>query len=279
MISTEVAISKLRRDLTVGAMMKWIMIAGFALALVIGPFVGARSELLIGMALLGAGWMAWGFRSFRDTHRATQFPSLIATGQFDVAEDQIERLVRTFSPFKNVKLLGVHHLAMLRHAQSRWQDTAALCRALLRQRLGSMSGLNKTSRLILADALLEMNDLPGAYEAIERLYDQRLSLSEAMNLMAIQLDYESRIGAWDSMMQNLAYKVQLAEVMNTASSARTQALLALAAKKTGRKDWHEWLRRRVELLTDVQKLATQRPLLWEVWEAEKRSQEPEARSQ
>ena len=141
-----------------------------------------------------------------------------------------------------------------------------LCRALLRQRLGSLSGLNKTSRLILADALLEMNDLPGAQEAIARLYDQRLTLGEAMNLLAIQLDYESRVGAWDSMMRDIGRKVQLAEVMNTASSARTQALLALAARKTGRKDWHEWLKRRVELLTDVQKLATQRPVLWEVWE-------------
>jgi hypothetical protein len=266
MISAELAISRLRRDLTVGATIKVLMLIGVAIALIIGPFVGARGELLFVMALIGAAWMMWGFRSFRETHRATQFPSLIAAGQFDVAEDQIERLLRTFSPFKNVKLLGVHHLAMLRHAQSRWQDTAMLCRALLRQRLGSLSGLNKTSRLILADALLEMNDASGAYETIQRLYDQHLSLSEAMNLMAIQLDYESRVGAWDSMMHNIAGKVQLAELMSPASGARTQALLALAARKTGRDDWHQWLRRRVELLTDVQKLATQRPLLWEVWE-------------
>lgn len=266
MISAELAISRLRRDLTVGAMIKWIMLVSLTVGLVLGPFIGARGELLFVMALIGAGWLAWGFRSFRETHRATQMPSLIATGQFDVAEDQIEQLLRTFSPFKNAKLLGVHHLAMLRHAQSRWQDTAMLCKALLRQRLGSLSGLNKSSRLILADALLEMNDLPGASEAITRLYDQHLSLSEAMNLMAIQLDYESRIGAWESMMQNIAAKVQLAEVMNTTSAARTQALLALAAKKTGHVDWHKWLRRRVELLTDIQKLATQRPLLWEVWE-------------
>jgi hypothetical protein len=266
MISAEVAISRLRRDLTVGALLKILLVTGLAIALIVGPFVGARSELLFVMGLLGAGWLMWGFRSFRETHRATQFPSLIATGQLDVAEDQIERIVRTFSPFKNVKLLGVHHLAMLRHAQSRWQDTAMLCRALLRQRLGSLSGLNKTSRLILADALLEMNDLAGAYETIQRLYDQHLSLSEAMNLLAIQLDYESRVGAWDAMMHNIAQKVQFAELMNPPTAVRTQALLALAARKTGRDDWHQWLKRRVELLTDVQKLAAQRPLLWEVWE-------------
>jgi hypothetical protein len=268
MISAELAISKLRRDLTVGALIKTTMLVGVGIALVLGPVFGARSELLLLMVGIGAIWMTWAFRSFRETHRTAQFPSLIATGQFDVAEDQIERLLRTFSPFKNVKLLGVHHLAMLRHAQNRWQDTAVLCRALLRQRLGSLSALNKSSRLILADALLEMNDLAGAHEAIMRLYDQRLTLGEAMNLLAIQLDYESRIGAWDHMMRNVATKAQLAELMSTPVSAKAQALLALAAKKTGRIDWHHWLRSRVELLIDVQKLATQRPLLWEVWEKE-----------
>jgi hypothetical protein len=275
MISAEHAISKLRRDLTVGAFIKGVMISVMIGALIVGPLVGARTDVLLVMAVLGITWMAWGFRSFRETTRTAQFPSLIATGQFDVAEDQIERMLRAFSPFKNVKLLGVHHLAMLRHAQRRWQDTAMLCRALLRQRLGSLSGLNKTSRLILADALLEMNDVAGAYEAITRLYDQHLTLGEAMNLLSIQLDYESRIGAWDAMMRHLPAKVQLAEVMIPPSSARTQALLALAAKKTGRMDWSDWLRKRVELIADPKQLCAQRPLLWEVWQ---RSQEPEAPS-
>jgi hypothetical protein len=50
------------------------------------------------------------------------------------------------------------------------------------------------------------------------------------------------------------------------NGARVQAMLALAAKRTGRTDWANWLRRRVELLVDVRELATQRPLLWELWE-------------
>jgi hypothetical protein len=51
-------------------------------------------------------------------------------------------------------------------------------------------------------------------------------------------------------------------------SARTQALLALAAKKIGRDDWASWLTRRAELLADVQELCTRRPMLWELWAAE-----------
>jgi hypothetical protein len=41
--------------------------------------------------------------------------------------------------------------------------------------------------------------------------------------------------------------------------------MALAAKKIGRMDWFDWLRRRVELLIDVQHLCADRPMLKELW--------------
>src|SRR5690606_11492084 len=121
---------------------------------------------------------------------------------------------------------------------------ATLCRALLRQRLGAMSSINRQSRLILADALLEIGDLRGAHDAITGLYKQRLSLSEAMTLLQIELDYQARIGAWEAMAANIAAKVQMAELLPAPAAARTQAMLALAAQKTGSTDWAEFLRRR-----------------------------------
>ena len=110
-----------------------------------------------------------------------------------------------------------------------------------------------------------MNDTAGAYEAIARLYDYRLSLAEALRLLWVEQDYLWRIAAWDRMTANLVTKVQLAELMPTNQSARTQALMSLAAKKLGRLDWSDWLRRRVELLADVQFLIGQRPVLRELW--------------
>jgi hypothetical protein len=136
----------------------------------------------------------------------------------------------------------------------------------LGQRLGALQSINKPSRLILADALLELGDNGGAYQAIAGLYNQRLSLGEAMNLLLVQLHYEARIGAWDQMFGGgLVQKVELAELMPAGNAARAQAFLALAAQKRGRQDWAQWLRRRVELLTDVQQLCAERPMLWEVW--------------
>jgi hypothetical protein len=110
-----------------------------------------------------------------------------------------------------------------------------------------------------------MKDFRGAYEALNGLYRQRLRLAEVLNLLAIQLDYSAGIGAWQSMMEGVMGKVQLAELMPTASSARTQAFLALAAKKVGRADFAQWLGARVELLADVQRLTIERPMLGELW--------------
>jgi hypothetical protein len=265
MISAEHAITRFRRDVTLGAMLRFTLLGGALLCILIGPFTSAAFHATIALFVIGAVWLVLSFRSARGSQETAMFPSLIAAGQYDVAEQRIERSLTTFSLFKSVKVLSLHHLAMLRHAQNRYQESAMLCRALLGQRLGPLDHLTKTSRLILADDLLELSDTSGAYEAIARLYNYRLSLGEALRLLWVEQDYLWRIGAWDRMMAGITTKVQLAELMPTNQSARTQALLALAAKKLGQNDWSEWLRRRVELLADVQNLIGQRPILRELW--------------
>jgi hypothetical protein len=264
-ISAETAIRSLRRDLTVASLLKGLLAGAALFCLVAGPVVGSRFPLTLTVAGIGAIWLILSYRSARGSSLAADSPSLIASGQFDEAEHRIEQVLRTFSIFRTVKLLSVHHLAVLRHAQRRWRESALLSQAILRQRLGSLQGLSRSSRLMLADSLMELGDMRGAYDALVGLYNQRLTLAEAMNLLAVQLDYEARVGAWPSMMQNLPAKVQLAELMPSPVAARTQALLALAAKRTGRDDWSNWLRRRAELLADVNALVTERPLLREVW--------------
>jgi hypothetical protein len=265
-ISAEYAISRVRRDLTLGALLRFALLGSALLCVLVGPFTPAALHSTAALFVIGAVWLVLSFRSAQGSRESAIFPSLIAAGQYDAAERQLQKSLATFSLFKSVKVISLHHLAMLRHAQNRYQESAMLCRALLGQRLGPLDHLSKTSRLILADDLLELNDLSGAYQAIARLYHYRLSLGEALRLLWVEQDYLSRIGAWDAMMANIPTKVELAELMPTTQSARTQALLALAAKKVGRKDWSDWLRRRVELLLgDVKGLISQRPMLAELW--------------
>jgi hypothetical protein len=264
-ISAESAIRTLRRDLTLSSLLKSLLLGAALTCMVIGPMVGSGFPLTLIVVAIGSVWLVLSYRSAKGSSLAADSPSLIARGEFDEAELRIEQVLRSFSLFRTVKLLSVHHLAVLRHAQRRWRDSAMLSQALLRQRLGSLQGVSRSSRLMLADSLMELGDLRGAYDALAGLYNERLTLAEAMNLMVVQLDYESRIGAWSAMMQNLPAKVQLAELMPTPAAARTQAMLALAATKLARHDWANWLRRRAELLVDVNALVAERPVLKEVW--------------
>lgn len=265
MISAESAIRSLRRDLALSSLLKGLLLGAALACLLVGPFVGSGFPLTLTITAIGVVWLVLSYRSAKGSSIAADSPSLIARAEFDEAELRIEQVLRSFSLFRTVKLLSVHHLAVLRHAQRRWGDSALLSQALLRQRLGPLQGVSRSSRLMLADSLLELGDLRGAYEALAELYQQRLTLAEAMNLLVVQLDYESRVGAWAAMVQNLSAKVQLAELMPAPAAARTQAMLALAAMKMARPDWATWLRRRAELLADVNTLLAERAVLKELW--------------
>lgn len=266
MMTAQSAIARARRDLTVSTMLKIVLLGSAVVGLFLLPIIGLGSDggMLVMFVVIGI-WMVLSIRSMKGSRIAADSPSLIAAGQFDEAERRIEAALRAFSLFRTVKLLSLHHLALLRHAQRRYHDAATICRALLGERLGPMSGINKQSRLILADALLEVGDLGGAYEAILGLYQHRLTLAEALNLLQIELDYQSRIGAWEQMFSNFASKVQLAELLPAPATARAQALLALAAHKTGHEQWARFLRRRVKLLADVNELIRMRPILQALW--------------
>jgi hypothetical protein len=265
MISTRMAIERFRRDLLLGTVVRVMLMVAAALVLVGGSIVptGLGGGILLGG--LVALWMLLGYRSQRGAQLTANSPILIATGQFEEAEKQIALALGTFSLFKSPKLLSLHHLAVLRHAQGRFAESAELCHTLLGQKLGGLSGIAKPSRLILTDALLELSDVRGAYAAMGDLYLQRLNLPEAVNLMLLQLDYSSRIGAWKEMMQNVQSKAELSELLPGELSVRAQAMLALAAKKTGQEDWAQWLKRRVELMGDVAKVVRERPVVGEVW--------------
>jgi hypothetical protein len=266
MLAAEYAISRCRRDLTLSAMLRFILAMTALACLLVGPFSSLGT--ISGMVLTAVGviWITLSFRSAKTSQLAQASSSLIATGQWERAEQQIEQALRAFSLFRNNKLLSLHNLAVLRHAQNRYPETAVLCRALLGQRLGSLKNLSKSSRLILADALLEMGDLRGAYGAFFPLHEERLTLGEAVQLLVTEMDYSSRVAAWPQMLEAVMTKVQLAELMPTHSAAIVQAMLALAAMKVGRADLSDWLRRRAELLVDREELVRQKPALKELWD-------------
>ena len=267
MLAANDAIARFHRDLTLGTLLRGLLGAAAGAALLLNLVPGLSVQATLVLMLIAIVTLFLSYRSAAGTRLAAESPSLIASGQFVEAEQQIEAALWSFSLFRASKVLSLHHLAVLRHAQRKWGESAPLCRALITHRLGMLSGLARSSRLILADALLELGDLPGAYQAILWLYTQRLALPEALTLLRVQMDYESRVAAWSEMAspRSMESRMQLCELMPAAASARTQALLALAASKTGQPALADRLRRRAELLSDVATLVAERPILSELW--------------
>jgi hypothetical protein len=205
------------------------------------------------------------YRSVQGTRIAADSPSLIAAGDFDRAETHIDSALRSFSIFRTAKILSLHHLAVLRHAQHRWRESALLSQAVLSQKLQSLQPMARASLLMLCDSMLQLGDLQGAFGAMNRLYRYRLGLNEALTLQLLQLDYAWRIGAWEPMLQGIGSKVQMCELMPPINAARSQAMLALAAYKSNRIDLARWLRRRAELLVDSREITAGRSGLEEVF--------------
>lgn len=273
MLSTENAIFRLRRDLALCTLLKALLLVASVGALVLPPIVAPQLPGGVALLAIAVFWVVLSYNSAKGARLSADAPALIAAGQYEQAEEQIDESLKRFSVIRAVKFQTLHHLALLRHAQKRYRESAMLCRTLLRQRLGPAASLARPVRLLLADAMLELDDVQGTYDALSGLYRDRLSLGEALNLLSAQLDYESRVGAWERMFHEVMSKVQLAELMPASSAAKAQAMLALAARRVGREDFCGWLRQRTELLADPSSLIAQRAMLAELWPPSKRIDE------
>jgi hypothetical protein len=266
MIEVNDAIARMRRDLTVGSLIKGGLMGAALFCLLLDALVRPKGfSGAVALAVIGGVWLVLSYSSVRGSRMAAVSPALIASGNFEQAERHIDEALRAFSLFRTVKLRSLHHLAILRHEQRRWMETVVLCQALLQQRLGALGGISRSTMLILADSLMQVGDLRTAHEALAGLYVQRLSLPEALELVVIQTDYLARVGAWEQMASGVKEKVQLAEMLPGETSARVQALLSLAAMKVGKRELSDWLRKRAELLIDRDELLRMRPGLAELW--------------
>ncbi|MGA2497116.1 MAG: hypothetical protein ABSH20_05215 [Tepidisphaeraceae bacterium] len=266
MIDAQMTIDRFRRDLTISAIVRRGLIGAAAVCLVLEliPMPRMISGAVLMMVVVGI-WVALSYRSARGTRLAAITPQLIASGNLPQAEQFIHDALSSFSLFRSVKLRSLHQLAVLRHAQERWGECAMLCRELLQQRMGPLTPLTRSTRLILASSLLEIGDVAGTYMPLTSLYAERLSLGEALELTSVQLDYLARLGQWSAMLSGLKQKLAMVELMSPARSAMSQAMLCLAAAKAGTPELMAWLKLRVEAIGEPGELIAKRPVLAEIW--------------
>jgi len=113
MISTESAIIRARRSAQQAALLNVLLVT----IIVLFPFIPDKFKWsvdpFIVVSLVGAGWLVLFFQSLRSSRLVADSQTLIAAGQFDIAEERIDSALRSFSIFRAAKLLGLHHLAAL----------------------------------------------------------------------------------------------------------------------------------------------------------------------
>ena len=151
-------------------------------------------------------------------------------------------------------------------SQRHWSDALALSKAIVRHKLPKDQALERASMLVLAGAAVQSGALQDAYAAIGRLRAMPLTLDERLSLLVAECTYCGRLGAWGSLMTALPDKARMAELMPADLAAQVQGWLALAARKSNRNDWSEYLVDRCRLLVDPARLCSQEPAFKELWQ-------------
>ena len=259
----ESAIRRVTRDVVVTWLIHAVLFLVVLVILFIGPSTGLPSILLV--AIPCTVWVLLAFNGMREARNAMQWPTLIASGQLQEAERQIEQAIRGFSMLRSMKLLSLHQLAVLRMAQGNWADAARLSHAILTFRWARDASLQRASLLVLAGSSVRIGAMEPAYGAIGQLRLMPLTLDEQLALLSAETAYLARIGAWSSLVHAIDQKARMAELMPADAAAQTQAYLALGARREGRRDWETYLTQRCMLLEDPARLCEQDGILRELF--------------
>jgi len=250
-------------ELSRDAAMRWA-VALAVIALMVGLLVfeagGSEVSLIAAVVVIG-GWIGMSLVSAKVTR---DLPELTAMVDRDpaVAEDALVELLERKPLLRWLRLLLYHRLAAVRHHQQRFAETVMICRGVLAYPLGPAEPARAHLLLLLTESSLAIGDLYGAYHALAGLAHTKLSLTEALQRLALQTRYETMIGADDAALWALDHKLSLAELMPAAQCGSMHALLARSADRAGRDDLAGRLWSRAELLCTPPHLDAMRRGAW-----------------
>lgn len=238
------------RQIATDELLRGLLIAGVVGALAVTLFLPAFAVVsgLIAPAVLLGLWLWLSISTARVARSLTSFGALMAS-EPDKAEQALADMLQVKPVMRWARLLSYHRLAGLRHMQRRFAETAAICLCLLNQPLkGPAAATRPHLLLMLAEAQLQVGNLPGAYHALAHLQQTRLGLVQSLQRLVIQTRYELAIGADASALHRARAKIELAELMPTPHCAAMHAMLATAAQRSGQPRQAQWLWQRARLL-------------------------------
>lgn len=238
----------------------WIV----ALVVLIFLLVGASSwtqqiTTMTILAIVGAvaGWMMLNMLSARTHREVTDMAGLIEHDATS-AEQYLARLMRRRPLLRWVRLLLYHRMALLRHAQGKYDESSQICRSLVERPMGQAERVRANALLTLAHARMQLEDYAGAYEAIVRLQTTPLSLLERMTLLSLRTRYELGVEQFASAVSGAYDKVQLSELMPPVLCGSLHVMLGRAAEAVGDEQMADWMNRRAALLLTEEQLADAR---------------------
>ncbi|MEM9416235.1 MAG: hypothetical protein AAGA29_12280 [Planctomycetota bacterium] len=208
-----------------------------------------RLPTLLAVFLVPAIWLPITLTTQRVARLLPQVGATLTTDP-ERAEHLIANALNSRPVMTWARLLTYHRLAALRHQQRRFDETASICQHILSQPLTGPAAAAKPSLLlILTEAHLALGNLVGAYHTLSELHRTRLGLAGAMQRLALQTRYALKAGAYEHALDHGRQKMQLAELMPPPQCGVMHAMLAEAAKQTGRGKLAAWLWERAQLIS------------------------------
>jgi len=269
-MSTASSIARtLGRQLAIDSALRWSMLAGVLLA-IFGAVIWPNVPNLFWNGLLLALAVIWVIAATISARMAQQLPMIESLIEHDpkTAETQLEAgLSRRMLP-RPVRLLLYHQLAGLRHRQQRFEETVAICQAVLMYMTAKadayrLPGITQAGRhvrvqvlLLLAESQLQQRDIGGAWQTLASLHGCTMNLTESLQRLALQTQYEVAAGYDEAALHQLDRKVALAELMPAAQCGAIHAMLGVAARRKQQTQLAKWLAQRAALLCTPQQLET-----------------------
>ena len=230
-----------------------ISIALFLSAFLAPLFVGLQYQRLASLIPVLILPLLWVWISISTTRIARLLPQIgasINNNQPEHAQELIDQALKRQPVMRWARLLTYHRLAILRHRQRRFRETADLCQHLLAQPLTGPAAAAKPSLLLmLAESHLGCGHLTEAYHALDQLHRTRLDLAGALQRLALQTRYALKAGHYEHALEQGREKMQLAQLMPPPQCAAMHAMLATAAQKANRQKLAHWLWQRANLLS------------------------------
>lgn len=249
LLTVDLTPGQLRRDALVDGLLRGLLMSTVIAAAVFVFFFEGGTDTWSAAAVM-AVLIVWLMVNSISAKVSRELPTIAALLDSDpaAAEDRIARALKRRPLLRWVRLMLAHRLAVLRHRQQRFDDSARLCQAILAYPLGPARQTRPHLLLMLAEAQMQLGQPSAAYPPLRELHGMPLSLAEQLQRLALQTRYELLIGRHAEAVRDAKRKVELAELMPAAQCGVMHAMLATAADRTRQTELAAWLWERARLL-------------------------------